>query len=146
MVAGYSRASQWFANIYLHEVDWYAKQVLKIPYYLRYNDDILIIGTDPRMIAEWSRSIQWFACDQLRLTIPSRKVALLGLPQPIDILGLVTNGDRVWVRPHTVRRARERMTRAYSRLASECLDTLSSYYGCGVPTHFSPVDGLDAYI
>lgn len=35
--------SQIFANIVLHELDWQAKMWLRLPRYLRYNDDILVI-------------------------------------------------------------------------------------------------------
>jgi len=35
--------SQMFANIYLNELDQYAKHVLKCKYYFRYMDDIVII-------------------------------------------------------------------------------------------------------
>ena len=38
--------SQYFANFYLSEMDHYAKEVLHIPVYLRYMDDILFFGDD----------------------------------------------------------------------------------------------------
>jgi RNA-directed DNA polymerase len=36
--------SQLFANIYLHELDFYIKNVLKCKYYIRYMDDFVIFG------------------------------------------------------------------------------------------------------
>lgn len=38
--------SQYFANFFLSEIDHYAKEVLKIPIYIRYMDDILIFEND----------------------------------------------------------------------------------------------------
>lgn len=36
--------SQCFANIYLNELDQYAKHTLKLKYYFRYMDDIVVMG------------------------------------------------------------------------------------------------------
>lgn len=129
--------SQWFANIYLHELDWHAKHVLQIPYYLRYNDDMIIISADRQKVMHWSKTLQQFAEDSLRLTIPPHKIALVGLPESIDILGLVTNGHSVWTRQTTVRKAEEQMEMKYRNLAPELLDAMSSYYGCGINHVFS---------
>lgn len=38
--------SQLFANIYLNELDQYCKHRLKIHYYIRYMDDVIILGQD----------------------------------------------------------------------------------------------------
>ncbi|GHV61527.1 hypothetical protein FACS1894195_2190 [Bacteroidia bacterium] len=38
--------SQYFANYYLSALDHYAKEVLQIPVYIRYMDDILILEND----------------------------------------------------------------------------------------------------
>ena len=35
--------SQFFANIYLNEMDQYVKRVLKIKYYVRYMDDFIFL-------------------------------------------------------------------------------------------------------
>lgn len=35
--------SQYFANIYLNELDYFVKQELKIKYYLRYMDDFVLL-------------------------------------------------------------------------------------------------------
>lgn len=42
--------SQYFANFYLSEMDHYAKEVLHIPVYLRYMDDILFFGDDKETV------------------------------------------------------------------------------------------------
>ena len=38
--------SQYFANIYLNELDYYVKEELKIKYYVRYMDDFVLLVTD----------------------------------------------------------------------------------------------------
>lgn len=128
--------SQWFANIYLHELDWYAKHIVKIPYYLRYNDDVILIGTDRQKIMHWSKILQKFAFQNLRLTIPASKISIAGLPESVDILGFVANGHRVWVRYATVQRAQKNINTKCQILKPELLDTVSSYFGTGVITSF----------
>lgn len=34
--------SQWFANFFLQDLDHYIKEELKVPYYLRYMDDMVL--------------------------------------------------------------------------------------------------------
>lgn len=36
--------SQWFANFYLQGLDWFIKQILKIKYYVRYMDDMVLLS------------------------------------------------------------------------------------------------------
>ncbi|MEG2882903.1 MAG: reverse transcriptase/maturase family protein, partial [Christensenella sp.] len=43
--------SQMFANLYLHELDLFAKHELKLHYYIRYMDDIIILHTDKQHLA-----------------------------------------------------------------------------------------------
>lgn len=42
--------SQWFANFYFMEVDHYIKEQLKIKYYVRYVDDMILIDTSKRKL------------------------------------------------------------------------------------------------
>ena len=38
--------SQYFANIYLNELDYFVKHKLKIKYYIRYMDDFVLLVKD----------------------------------------------------------------------------------------------------
>jgi len=42
--------SQVFANIYLHELDMFAKHDLRIKHYIRYMDDVALVHTDPQQL------------------------------------------------------------------------------------------------
>ena len=121
--------SQWLANIYLHEIDWWIKHTLKVRYYIRYNDDLLVTGTEKDQVGNWIKAIQRYADKQLSLQIPDNKTEVVGLPRPVDILGLRTNGDRVWLRSKTVRKAKRKLLIKEINLAPEFLDTVCSYRG-----------------
>lgn len=43
-------SSQWFANFFLENIDRYIKQELKIPYYVRYMDDMVLFSGNKRAL------------------------------------------------------------------------------------------------
>lgn len=52
--------SQFFANIYLNELDQYVKHELKVKYYLRYVDDFLILHNSKLVLEEFQVKIKEF--------------------------------------------------------------------------------------
>lgn len=64
--------SQHWANVYLNELDQYAKRVLKCRAYIRYVDDILLFADDKHTMHEWRDAIIEFL-QLLRLTIHETK-------------------------------------------------------------------------
>ncbi len=65
--------SQLFANIYLNELDQYIKHVLKIRYYWRYMDDMVLIHTDKKVLLEAKQAIWQFVWEKLHLQIHPKK-------------------------------------------------------------------------
>ena len=64
--------SQCFANIYLNEADQYAKQELKLKYYFRYMDDILVIVKNKREAIQKLELIRNFLKEELKLELNSK--------------------------------------------------------------------------
>ncbi|WP_440056137.1 reverse transcriptase domain-containing protein [Pseudoalteromonas sp. T1lg65] len=64
--------SQIFANIYLHELDHFAKHTLKARRYIRYMDDFTIIHHDKRALHEYREKIEGFLYKNLRLKTNSK--------------------------------------------------------------------------
>lgn len=52
--------SQWLANFFLQDLDWYIKQELHIKYYTRYMDDIVLFGANKKEMHKAIRAIQEF--------------------------------------------------------------------------------------
>lgn len=50
--------SQWFANFFLQDMDHFIKQELKAPYYLRYVDDMVIIGPNKKKLHTIRKEIE----------------------------------------------------------------------------------------
>lgn len=61
--------SQLFANIYMNELDQYAKHVLHIHYYIRYMDDVIVLAETKEQLQEWKERIEAFLRDELFLDL-----------------------------------------------------------------------------
>lgn len=79
-------SSQLFANIYLNELDQYVKQELRIHYYIRYMDDIIILHQDKQYLHEVKDEIETFIMDKLRLNL-NKKTAIRPISQGIEFVG-----------------------------------------------------------
>ena len=80
--------SQFFANVYLNELDQFVKHVLKIKYYVRYVDDFVIMHEDKERLRKWLAAIKQFLLEKLGLRLKNEvKVASLG--NGINFLGYV---------------------------------------------------------
>lgn len=103
--------SQLFANVYLHEVDMFAKQTLKIRRYIRYMDDILIFHEDKSQLHTWQAEITRFLYEELYLTVNPRKVRVYPSRLGVDFVGYILYPHTKRVRASSVRRFRRRFHR-----------------------------------
>ncbi|MDO8599155.1 MAG: RNA-directed DNA polymerase [bacterium] len=111
--------SQLFANVYLDGLDHYAKEVLRLPCYLRYADDVTIVGRDPVALQTVLPSIRAWLWDERRLELHPRKMSLRKLSWGIDFLGYVTLPRHRILRTKTKRRMFVRV----------CMENIASYLG-----------------
>lgn len=61
--------SQFFANLYLNELDQYVKHELKARYYIRYMDDMALFDNKKEALLEWEQAIRVFAARRLKLEL-----------------------------------------------------------------------------
>lgn len=64
--------SQFFANIYLNELDQYVKRVLKIKYYTRYMDDFILILKSKNDCIKYKKLIEHYLNQNLKLELNSK--------------------------------------------------------------------------
>lgn len=81
--------SQLFANVYLHELDYFVKQKLCVRHYARYNDDFFIVADNREELQNFSVKIKQFLEDELKLSLPPDKIKIRPLGWGVDILGAV---------------------------------------------------------
>lgn len=109
--------SQLFANIYLNELDQYAKHVLRATRYIRYMDDFLILDVDKRTLAAHREAIAEFVSQRLGITLHPRKSTIAPIRLGVDFLGYRIFERHMRLRASTVRRFAAR-TRASLRCVS----------------------------
>lgn len=96
--------SQIFANVYLHELDLYAKHNLKIRHYFRYADDFLFL-TETKKDAECIvEKFKIFLTDNLKLTVHPNKIIIRQASSGIDWLGKILLPGYILLRSSTKRR------------------------------------------
>ena len=96
--------SQFFANVYLNELDQFAKHKLKIRYYQRYVDDILILHQAPEQLKFLRKEINNFLIRNLKLELHPQKDVLRPIERGIDFLGYFTKSRAVFVRNKNVKK------------------------------------------
>ncbi|MBI4983460.1 group II intron reverse transcriptase domain-containing protein [Candidatus Woesearchaeota archaeon] len=79
--------SQFFANVYLNELDQFVKHQLKAQYYLRYVDDFVILHSSPIILEEWKSKIDFFLYEHLALELHPDKSKIVPISRGIDFLG-----------------------------------------------------------
>ena len=82
-----NHTSQFFANVYLNELDQFVKHTLKVPYYIRYVDDFVILSHSRQELKVWKEKINLFLRGELRLELHPDKSRVLSLEQGITFLG-----------------------------------------------------------
>ncbi len=61
--------SAWFANLYLTPLDWYIKQELGVEHYVRYMDDMVLMGPNKRKLHKAIRAVQTYTREKLGLEL-----------------------------------------------------------------------------
>ena len=79
--------SQFFANVYLNELDQFVKNILKVKYYIRYVDDFVIMDENKEKLEFYERQIDEFLREHLKLTLHPDKTKILPLSNGVTFLG-----------------------------------------------------------
>ena len=93
--------SQVFANIYLSQLDQFVKKELKVRFYVRYNDDFVIISELKDYLVEIRYKTIHFVKEKLLLDIPLEKTSLRKINWGVDFLGFTILPKAVLLRNKT---------------------------------------------
>ena len=89
--------SQYLGNLYLTYLDHYAKEVLKVKWYFRYCDDIVLFGYDKKELEKHKDVIITMLKEELNLEVkPNARINSLDLG--LDFLGFVFKGSHTVLR------------------------------------------------
>jgi hypothetical protein len=84
--------SQFWANVYLNELDQFVKRQLRCPAYLRYVDDFLLFADDKQCLWAWKDTLVAFL-QGLRVTIHERESTVYPVTNGIPFLGFRVYSD-----------------------------------------------------
>jgi hypothetical protein len=102
-------SSQFFANVYLDRLDQFVKHTLKVPRYLRYVDDFVLVHHSREQLEAWRQQIETFLSTQLRLELKAEQ-KLRPLREGIDFLGYVTFPTHTVVRRRVISHVRAKLS------------------------------------
>lgn len=117
--------SQIFANIYMNELDQFAKHRLNIRYYLRYADDFVIISKNKKVLQELEIPISNFLSKSLKLKLHSKKIIFRRLSWGIEFLGCIVLSHYSLVRTKTKKRI---FTRIGKKIIERSKGIISDYF------------------
>lgn len=95
--------SQYFANIYLSQLDSFCKFDLRIKKYVRYMDDFIMLAPNKEIACEWSRTVRDFLWNKLRLKL-NPKSCYYPANRGADFAGLIIHEDYMKLRDRSKRR------------------------------------------
>lgn len=110
--------SQIFANIYLNELDHYAKDTRGVKMYARYMDDFVVIHRDKEYLQALLSDIRRFLSDRLKLELnPKTGIFRSGRGEchAIDFCGYRIWPDHTKPRKRTVKASRKRLKKLSER-------------------------------
>lgn len=101
--------SQFFANIYLNELDQFVTKTLGYDNYIRYVDDFIIIDNSKEKLKSLIPIIDNFLQTNLGLKIHPRKIILQETRMGVDFLGYYVKPTHTLVRQKVVKRFKDRL-------------------------------------
>jgi len=103
-------SSQFFANVYLDQLDQFVKHRLRARRYLRYVDDFVLVHENRAQLEAWEVEIERFLAKELRLSLKD-DIQLRPLSTGVDFLGYVVFPTHTLARRRVVAHAKEALAR-----------------------------------
>lgn len=79
--------SQFFANVYLNELDYFVKHELRAKFYIRYVDDFIILHESRETLEEFKTRVNEFLAVQLKLELHPDKSKIYPFHKGVRLLG-----------------------------------------------------------
>ena len=122
--------SQWFANFFLQGMDNFIKQDLRVMYYIRYMDDMVLLGRNKKELHRARKAIAEYLAP-LGLTLKENWQVFRVDKRDIDFLGFRFYRHKTTLRGRNALRIRRRVKKAHKkrRVTYEDATAIISYLG-----------------
>ena len=115
--------SQFFANVYLNELDQFAKNILGAKYYIRYVDDFVIVHNSEELLHGYKEKIGDFLARSLALTLHPDKSRIMKVRQAVEFLGVKIFPHHKLIKKKNIRKFKKKL----SNLKLEYTGNMVSY-------------------
>lgn len=144
--------SQWFGNFYLKKLDHYIKQELGAENYMRYVDDMVVLGKSKKKLHKTRRQIDEYLRNELHLELKcdwqvfrfeyvAKDATVCG--RMLDFMGFQFHHDRITMRKSTIQRAR---AKAYKIKAKDKITWYDATVMLSYMGWFTHTDTYDYYL
>jgi hypothetical protein len=122
--------SQWFANFFLQGLDHFIKETLGVKYYVRYVDDLVLLGPSKKALHRARKAISEYLAG-MKLALKANWQVFLINRRAIDFVGFRFYRDHTTLRRRNALRIRRRMKRIglKNRLNYKDACAVVSYWG-----------------
>ncbi|MBL7160897.1 MAG: hypothetical protein ISS93_03560 [Candidatus Aenigmarchaeota archaeon] len=100
--------SQFFANVYLGELDYFVKHRLRVRYYIRYVDDFVILHKSRKILEAYKKQIKEFL-ESLKIRLHPDKSRIYPLHKGTEFLGFRVFYYHKLIKRSNMRRIRKRL-------------------------------------
>lgn len=118
-------SSQFFANVYLNDLDQFVKHKLKCKYYVRYVDDVVILDNDGSRLFEVFNAMSEYVSLNLAVKFHPNKCEINKFEHGVNFVGYIVKPYRKYIRRSTI-------NTMYGRIdnpVKELKPTINSYLG-----------------
>ena len=122
--------SQWFANFFLQDLDHFIKEKLGIKYYIRYVDDLVLLGPNKKKLHAARKEVQKFLA-KIGLTLKNTWQVWPTKKRDIDFLGIRFFKNKTILRKRNALRIKRRMVKIKRKgyLNEQDASAFISYWG-----------------
>lgn len=122
--------SQYLGNLFLYQFDWWVKQELKVKYYYRYCDDLVLFSNDKEKLQEWRYYINSYLAN-IGLEIKPTWQIFNTKAQGVDFVGYVFQPQQTRLRKTIAQRFIEHAQKIKRKLitSKKAIDGLVAYKG-----------------
>ena len=119
-------SSQFFANVFLDDLDQHCKHQLHARHYIRYVDDFILLHQSPDWLNAAKADIESWLPAHLGVRLNPAKTILQPVDRGVDFVGQVI---KPWRRTTRRRTLNEALSRSASIDARDLFETANSYFG-----------------
>jgi len=130
--------SQWFANFYLQDLDYYIKQNLKAVHYIRYMDDMIIFGRNKKELHKIRKTITEFLIIE-KLSLKSNWQLYKLDKEALDFMGFRFFRNKTILRKSIMLR----ITRKVKKVSKK--HKLNFHDSCGVVSYLGWIKHSDSF-